>query len=29
MTLVKHTKIFEPGHKPRRKAESKLMATIN
>lgn len=28
MTLVKHTKIFEPGHKPRRKAESKLMATI-
>lgn len=26
MTLVKHTKIFEPGHKPRRKAESKLMA---
>ena len=29
MTLVKHTKIFEPGHKPRRKAESKLMTSIN
>lgn len=29
MTLVKYTKIYEPGHKPRRKAESKLMASIN
>lgn len=28
MTLVKYTKVFEPGHKPRRKAESKLMAEL-
>lgn len=26
LSLVKCTKLFEPGHKPRRKAESKLMA---
>lgn len=29
MTLVKYTKISEAGHKPRRKAESKLMASVN